>query len=126
MESKTTIGMMIKELIIMNAVAITWYAVLTTLIIILLLMISRKRKREYIQKKEERINFFGIYQATYSPNDDAFLKELWAENQRLEGENKAFKKTLKRVPLLERLSVLALFLGVFIGLYLSMVNKKKE
>lgn len=115
MASKTMIGTMIGEAITSNAAYITSYAALTTLIIIAMVVKSRKRKETFMRWKQDKLNILGIFQRTWEENEDEFLQQLWEENQRLAGENKALKKSVENIPFFSRLALIALLFGIFIG-----------
>ncbi len=89
-------GKIISDLMINNKEAIISYIFLSTLCIVILIISRLKSKKDFMRLKKETISF-GFIKREYQPEEDKFLLELWADNQRLEKELSALKKEYNKL-----------------------------
>ncbi len=67
------------------------YALGLSLALIIIIIRSRKKRHKFMLWKKDTINIF-IFKREWEANNDAFIQQLWDENQRLVKENALLKK----------------------------------
>ncbi len=78
---------------------IIWYALSATLILIIMIIVRIKRRDKYMVWKKWKLHL-GIIQGEWGRNEDTFLDELIADNERLEKENKYLRNLITKVSIL--------------------------
>ncbi|WP_343635203.1 hypothetical protein [Fluviicola sp.] len=87
-----TIGEAITTIATSNIDLILWYSFSITIIAIIMVVRILRKESKYRTWKTDKINLFGLYEREWSATEDEVLRQLWDENQRLEGSVAEYKQ----------------------------------
>jgi hypothetical protein len=99
----------VKTLIKEHPFQILLYAICITVFLFFQLIDKRKKRTQYKVWKRESINL-GFYKREYERSEDAFIQQLWDENDKLRNENKFLKKENSKIGIIAALFLLAYLL----------------